>query len=496
MTNFLPTNIKFLLTIFVFFVILKTVNAGVSGPIKPPSTLPYGPANGINVTQNIKLQSYDYSFLNLKAEEVQNNVSQLNSAISLNEIDFNTFTAVGNSWLIYINTTASLSMNIGTANNSTSQAWTLPTNFYTFFEGAGRSDFIATASVPAGLTIAGANKVSKTEYLDSDMRPLQVYNHYFVGSNSIDHLGLSYDLEVGDDDNFDEPDYEVTDVPLDLNDTWSATVEEHDYISNLTLTKYVRNTSVNGFGTFTTPDGIFNCLRLITNKQIYTRPNESTAYSLVSTSNEITFLSKEGIYFNAETSALNGTVNLTNFSYRIVVPTALLTENNEVSINNNSHGVTINVDNSKAHPSAILDVKNDSLGILIPRIAKANRPNSPATGLLVYQIDNTPGFYYFDGTSWRILSSSPSASLAVNESNAVLNSEVIISKVKGKSSLLNGSIFVKYAQNLKNWKDVSINLQLEENCNGLYISKKTAEGFEVKELNNGKSAAKFSYTIE
>ena len=25
---------------------------------------------------------------------------------------------------------------------------------------------------------------------------------------------------------------------------------------------------------------------------------------------------------------------------------------------------------------------------------------SPATGLLIYQTDNTPGFYYFNGTVW------------------------------------------------------------------------------------------------
>jgi hypothetical protein len=43
------------------------------------------------------------------------------------------------------------------------------------------------------------------------------------------------------------------------------------------------------------------------------------------------------------------------------------------------------------------------LGILIPRIAKANRPSSPATGLLVYQIDQNPGFYYYDGSGWKAL---------------------------------------------------------------------------------------------
>jgi hypothetical protein len=167
-----------------------------------------------------------------------------------------------------------------------------------------------------------------------------------------------------------------------------------------------------------------------------------------------------------------------------VVQTSSLSENKDVKLNNDSKGVTINVDNDNAHPSAILDVKSDSLGILIPRIAKANRPNSPATGLLVYQIDNTPGFYYYDGTTWRILGSSPSARIATEENLKT-----------GIDQLVNGSKFIKFETPQENPENIVIQIQLEGDCNGIYISNKTREGFEVKELQKGKSNVKFSWKM-
>jgi len=43
-------------------------------------------------------------------------------------------------------------------------------------------------------------------------------------------------------------------------------------------------------------------------------------------------------------------------------------------------------------------------GILIPTMTETQRDaiGSPATGLMIYQTDNTPGFYYYNGSSWVI----------------------------------------------------------------------------------------------
>jgi len=57
-------------------------------------------------------------------------------------------------------------------------------------------------------------------------------------------------------------------------------------------------------------------------------------------------------------------------------------------------------------PSAALDITGVGKGVLIPRMTLAQRPNSPVSGLLIYQTDNQPGFYYFNGTRWQLLNGS------------------------------------------------------------------------------------------
>ena len=70
-----------------------------------------------------------------------------------------------------------------------------------------------------------------------------------------------------------------------------------------------------------------------------------------------------------------------------------------------SQNVAINNDGSDPDPSAMLDIKSENMGILIPRVTEANRPANPATGLLIYQTDSESGFYYFDGNEWKKLES-------------------------------------------------------------------------------------------
>ncbi len=63
---------------------------------------------------------------------------------------------------------------------------------------------------------------------------------------------------------------------------------------------------------------------------------------------------------------------------------------------NGQIGMAINSTGAIANPSAMLDVASNSQGILVPRMLSGQRAaiSSPATGLLVYQIDGTEGFYF------------------------------------------------------------------------------------------------------
>lgn len=56
-------------------------------------------------------------------------------------------------------------------------------------------------------------------------------------------------------------------------------------------------------------------------------------------------------------------------------------------------------------PSAQLDVTSTTKGFLPPRMTQAQRNliASPAIGLLIFQTDNTVGYYFFNGSIWVIL---------------------------------------------------------------------------------------------
>lgn len=55
------------------------------------------------------------------------------------------------------------------------------------------------------------------------------------------------------------------------------------------------------------------------------------------------------------------------------------------------------------HPSAALDIQSTNQGLLIPRMTAEQRDaiSSPAEGLLLYQINNNPGFYWYKSGSWQ-----------------------------------------------------------------------------------------------
>jgi len=66
----------------------------------------------------------------------------------------------------------------------------------------------------------------------------------------------------------------------------------------------------------------------------------------------------------------------------------------------------VGINTNTPDASAALDISSTTQGVLVPRMTKAQRDiiATPATGLLVYQTDNTPGFYFFNGTMWTSLS--------------------------------------------------------------------------------------------
>lgn len=71
------------------------------------------------------------------------------------------------------------------------------------------------------------------------------------------------------------------------------------------------------------------------------------------------------------------------------------------------------------HTSALLEMQSTTQGMLAPRMTKAQRNAivSPATGLLIFQTNAGPGFYFYDGAGWTALSSTGGASKTLGNLN-------------------------------------------------------------------------------
>lgn len=72
-----------------------------------------------------------------------------------------------------------------------------------------------------------------------------------------------------------------------------------------------------------------------------------------------------------------------------------------------AQGVLIGNSNSSPHLSALLDLDVSTMtnkkGVLLPRMTESEKLeiSNPSAALMVYQTNSTPGFYYYDGSSWR-----------------------------------------------------------------------------------------------
>lgn len=68
----------------------------------------------------------------------------------------------------------------------------------------------------------------------------------------------------------------------------------------------------------------------------------------------------------------------------------------------------IGIGTTTPHSSSILEIKDSTRGLLIPRMTmlKRNSIQTPATGLMVFQTDSTKGYWYFDGANWKNINAS------------------------------------------------------------------------------------------
>lgn len=69
---------------------------------------------------------------------------------------------------------------------------------------------------------------------------------------------------------------------------------------------------------------------------------------------------------------------------------------------------SVGIGTDTPHPTSLLELSGNSKGILIPRMTmlQRNAIANPAEGLMVYQTDETKGFWYYSNGSWLSLTNS------------------------------------------------------------------------------------------
>lgn len=93
-----------------------------------------------------------------------------------------------------------------------------------------------------------------------------------------------------------------------------------------------------------------------------------------------------------------------------------------------SQNVGINSVGTDPDNSAMLDVQSRDKGLLIPRMTRAEKGAivNPANGLMIYQIDDTVGFWYYDINSWKPLFVNLNTGIGLNGGNIRHNGTVSI----------------------------------------------------------------------
>jgi len=138
-------------------------------------------------------------------------------------------------------------------------------------------------------------------------------------------------------------------------------------------------------------------------------------------------------------------INLANF-LRLLLPSLVLLG----TLAARAQGVGIGTAGAPA-PSATLEIKSTTGGLLLPRMTAAQRNAipSPTNGLLVFQTDGTPGLYYYVGAGWVNVSNglAPNASGNAGSSPAVrVSTLTLIGNQKpdgsGTPSSLSGAAFI------------------------------------------------------
>ena len=87
---------------------------------------------------------------------------------------------------------------------------------------------------------------------------------------------------------------------------------------------------------------------------------------------------------------------------------------------NDGSSVSIGTDN--IDPSAVLQIESTTQGVLFPKMTSEQRDliATPQVGLLIFQTDNSPGFYFYNGNTWVALNVSNGTNSGGSDSKTLI----------------------------------------------------------------------------
>jgi hypothetical protein len=99
------------------------------------------------------------------------------------------------------------------------------------------------------------------------------------------------------------------------------------------------------------------------------------------------------------------------FTVLLMMSAFIISKNSTAQTNTFPSSGAAGIGTTSPNSSSLLEIKSTPKGLLIPRMTQTQRNAiaSPAKGLLIYQNNATPGFYYYDGAAWKAVSSSASS---------------------------------------------------------------------------------------
>jgi Secretion system C-terminal sorting domain len=362
------------------------------------------------------------AYFNLKPTATRPTIQTRSTAISITESDFLALIQPNMRQETKRATlgTASVVMDIGTADNLNPQTWTIPAGTLPLLTKNQNLDFVAIADVPVAARVTGATHVAKRAFIDpDDGHDLVEYYHYkMIAGDELAEMGMTF-IDTDDGDTVadrSESAQIFSDSPLDLGDNF--TNQMTDYLDDGDLPKVVTSSdiTVDAFGTINNPFGTspatYNCLRMsltITEASYTTNPNTPSS---TSTNYFVAWVTKEGFCFYAKKPTQNASeagVTLTNLEMMRIFPsTALAVELIDFQGIATKEGVNLTWTTANEKNNAGFDVERSADGKTFEKIGfvKGNGTtnlrqsyaftnNDPLSILTYYRLHQVD----FDGTS-------------------------------------------------------------------------------------------------